>query len=122
MNVIGARPTGWWRDRDGAARQFIGVLQRWVRTTGDEVTCVLDGRPLDGLPEGEHAGVRVLYARRPGVDAADDRIVEVVADDGRPETLRVITSDRGLRRRLEALHVEVRGASTLHRQLDALGG
>ena len=27
MNVIGTRPDGWWRDRDGAARRLIAALQ-----------------------------------------------------------------------------------------------
>ena len=84
MNVIGSRPTGWWRDRDGAARRLVERLQRYVAATGDEVTVVIDGKQLRGLPEGEQAGVRVLYASRPGRNAADDRIVEVVADDSRP--------------------------------------
>ena len=84
MNVIGSRPTGWWRDRDGAARRLVERLQRYVAATGDEVTVVIDGKQLRGLPEGEQAGVGVLYASRPGRNAAYDRIVEVVADDSRP--------------------------------------
>jgi predicted RNA-binding protein with PIN domain len=120
MNVIGSRPTGWWRDRDGAARRLVERLQRYVAASGDEVTVVIDGRPVRGLPEGEQAGVRVLYARRPGRNAADDRIVEVVADDGRPESLQVVTSDRELGVRVRALGASTSGATGFLRRLDRL--
>ncbi len=122
MNVIGSRPTGWWRDRDGAVRRLVERLQRYVAATGDEVTVVIDGRPARGLPEGERAGVRVLYARRSGRNAADDRIVEVVADDGRPESLHVVTSDRELRERVRALGASTSGATSFLRRLDRLDG
>ena len=95
-NVIGSRPDGWWRDKPGAARRLIEELREHAARTGDRVAVVLDGRPLAGLPEGVHDGLLVAYARRAGRDAADDRIVEEVARDPHPETLTVVTSDRGL--------------------------
>jgi predicted RNA-binding protein with PIN domain len=79
MNVIGARPDGWWRDRDAAARRLLARLQRAAERSDDEISVVLDGRPLADVPEGVHRGVTVHYARRAGRDAADDRIVELVA-------------------------------------------
>src|ERR687898_2783337 len=45
-NVIGSRPTGWWRDRPGAARRFTERVRATV-TAGrldPPVTRVLDGR------------------------------------------------------------------------------
>jgi predicted RNA-binding protein with PIN domain len=120
MNVIGSRPDGWWRDRDGAALRLVERLQRLAAATGDEVAAVLDGRPSAALPEGAHEDVVVLYATRPGRDAADDRIVEVVEGDDEPGTLLVITSDRELARRVHALGAEVGGAGTLLRRLDDL--
>ena len=30
-NVIGSRPTGWWRDRAGAARRFVGSVRVGTR-------------------------------------------------------------------------------------------
>ena len=42
-----------------------------------------------------------------GPDAADDAIVGVVAADPEPEALRVVTSDRGLARRVRKLGAEV---------------
>lgn len=117
MNVVGARPDGWWRDRAGAGGRLLERLQRLVAATGDQVTLVLD-RPLPGLDEGDHDGVRLLYARRRGPDAADDRIVEVVRADPDPASLVVVTSDRELRRRVGQLHAEVRGAGELLGRLD----
>ena len=111
MNVIGSRPDGWWRDRDGAARRLIRATQAFARRTGDHIAVVLDGRPLPDLPEGVHDGVLVAYARRGGRNAADDRIVEEVAADADPASLTVVTSDRELQERVEALGAHVVGAA-----------
>lgn len=118
MNVIGSRPTGWWRDREGAKRELIATLQDFAPATGADVTVVLDGRPLDGLPEGDHGGLRVLYAPRRGRDAADDRIVELVDADDDPSGLVVVTSDRALRERVERLGARVVGSSTFLRRVE----
>lgn len=118
MNVIGSRPTGWWRDRDGAVRSLVTRLQG-LAAEGAPVTVVFDGRPPAGLEEGRHDGVDVRYARRRGRDAADDRIVSLCRTSREP--LRVVTSDRNLRQRVEALGVPVDGASALLRRLDDLG-
>ena len=120
MNVIGSRPDGWWRDRDGAARAFVERLQGLASRRGEEIIVVFDGRPTEELPPGEHDGVLVLYAERPGRDAADDRIVTLVASAERPGELRVITSDRGLRQRVGVLGAAVAGATELLERLDAL--
>jgi hypothetical protein len=32
MNVIGSRPDGWWRDREGAIRSLVGRLERYARS------------------------------------------------------------------------------------------
>lgn len=114
-NVFGSRPDGWWRDRDGAARRLVTELQALAARTGDRITVVFDGRPLAGLGEGQHDGVEVLYARRPGRDAGDDRIVETVRDDADPASLVVVTSDRELARRVRALGAEVEGARSVSR-------
>ena len=115
MNVIGSRPDGWWRDRDGAARRLLADLQA---LTDDDLTLVLDGRPLDDVPEGTHDGVEVLYARRSGRDAGDDRIVETVGAASDPTTIVVVTSDRALAARVRALGAAVTGARSLLAQLD----
>lgn len=103
-NVVGSRPDGWWRDRAGAARRLYDqVLASAVRP----VVLVLEGAARSGVEPRDLAGVRVLHA--PG--SGDDRMVEVVeeirnAGDG---TVRVVTSDRELRRRVVALGADVVG-------------
>ena len=91
-NVIGSRPDGWWRDRDGAARRLIEEIREWA---DEETTVVLDAGPDDLL--GTVGNVTVVRARRRGRDAADDEIVELV--DGRDDA-RVVTSDAELARRV----------------------
>jgi predicted RNA-binding protein with PIN domain len=113
MNVIGSRPDGWWRDRDGARRRFAQRLAGLAAGSDDTYTVVFDGSPLPDLAEGTHDGVRVLYARRSGRDAADDRIVEEVAGDPQPSSLTVVTSDRDLASRVRPLGADVRGPSVL---------
>ncbi|HEY4397038.1 MAG TPA: NYN domain-containing protein [Acidimicrobiia bacterium] len=121
MNVIGSRPDGWWRDRDAAAWRLVRRLQHAATQSRDALTLVLDGRPPPDLAEGEHDGVDVRYALRRGRDAADDRIVELVAADANPASLRVVTSDRNLVDRVTALGATTEGAGAFLRWLDRLG-
>ena len=121
MNVIGSRPDGWWRDRDGAVRSLLARLQHLAAGTGEQLILALDGRPLPDVPEGDHAGVVVLYAATPG-GSADDRIVELVSSDADPDAVRVVTSDRALRRRVGALGAEAVGAGAFLRRLDQPAG
>jgi predicted RNA-binding protein with PIN domain len=120
MNLIGTRPDGWWRDRPGATRRLLARLQALHGDTGEPVTVVLDGRPLPDVPEGTHGGVGVLYARRGGRDAADDRLVEYLGEFDDLAVVTVVTSDRGLRARAEELGASVTGAGSLLARLDRL--
>ena len=119
-NVIGSRPDGWWKDRAGAARRLHLRLAALAETADDPVTLVLDGRPLRDLAEGVHDDVAVLYARRGGRNAADDRIVEVVGDADDPAALTVVTSDRELIERVRTLGAQTMGAGALLARLDEL--
>ena len=121
MNVIGSRHDGWWRDRDAAARRLLARLQHAANRSHHARTLVLDGRPPADAAEGVHDGVEVLYARRRGRDAADDRIVELVTADSEPASLRVVTSDRELADRVTALGATTEGAGAFLRRLDDLG-
>ena len=112
-NVIGAVADGWWRDRPAAARRLLGRLQ----CLGQPALLVLDVDQPD-LPEGEHGGIEVRYARRRGRDAADDRIRELVAD---LTDVTVVTSDRALRDDVVATGHTVIGAKTFLDQLGAAG-
>ena len=121
MNVIGTQPDGWWRDRDAAARRLLRRLQRASRGSDDRFALVLDGRPLADVTEGDHDGVEVLYARRRGRNAADDRIVELVTGASDTDELLVVTSDRELVDRVSARGAATEGAGTFLRRLDRLG-
>ena len=96
MNVVGSRPDGWWRDRDGAVRRLVAELREFAERTGDEIVVVFDGRPVP--LEEDPAPVDVRFASRSGRDAADDDIAKLAtADPG----LTVVTSDAALAARVE---------------------
>ena len=116
MNVIGSRPTGWWRDRRGAMSELAEKLARLSAETGDEIAVVLDSKPFD-LPAGT-GGIDVRFAPGPGPDAADDVIVDMVAADSEPSTLAVATSDKRLASRVRMLGAETIGAGALRRALE----
>jgi uncharacterized protein YaiI (UPF0178 family) len=115
MNVIGSRPTGWWRDRPGAMRELVGELRAFAERSGDPVTVVLDGDPFE-LEGG--GGVTVLFASRRGPNAADDDIAALVESDDDPAELSVVTSDADLARRVRAAGATVVGAGNFRRRLD----
>jgi uncharacterized protein YaiI (UPF0178 family) len=111
-NVMGSRPDGWWRDRAGAARRLVEQIGAWAE---EDVLVVFDGRAPDELPA--PPGDEVRYAGRGGPDAADDVIAALVAADPDPGSLRVVTSDAGLARRVREHGAAVSGARGF---LDAL--
>jgi predicted RNA-binding protein with PIN domain len=115
MNVIGSRPTGWWRDRRGAMTGLVEELARYAGATGAPVTVVLDSRPF---PLDETV-VDVRFAP-PGRDAADDAIVEMLTGHPQPASLVVATSDKDLVRRARDLGAGIMSAGTLRRKLDKL--
>jgi predicted RNA-binding protein with PIN domain len=115
MNVIGSRPTGWWRDREGAMRGLVDDLEAYGNATDDELTVVFDGRPR-ALPTREKVVVR--FAPANGRDAADDEIDELAARDDSPSTLTVVTSDAELAGRVRSHGVEVESAKPFRRRLD----
>ncbi len=141
-NVMGSRPDGWWRDRPAAQRRLIADIEAAARGSEREWTVVFDGAPpndsssLDGesasapsdgpasrteeRASASPGGVRVEYARRKGANAADDRIVELLAALPEGTDAVVYTSDRRLRERAAALGARVEGAGALLRR--ARGG
>ena len=115
MNVIGTRPTGWWRDRPGAMRTLTEELGELAGATGDELTVIFDGRPFElDAPD----GVSVEFATRRGPNAADDDIAALVERDSDPAGLTVVTSDRTLAERVRGAGAEVVGAGDFRRRLD----
>ena len=117
MNVIGSRPTGWWRDRRGAMAKLVDELAGFATRSGDDLVVVLDSRPFE-LP-GASDTIDVRFASARGPDAADDVIVEIVGADSDPSSLVVVTSDRRLAERVRALGAGTITAGALRRMLDA---
>lgn len=128
-NVMGSRPDGWWRDRAGAARRLVdqiaglalrGVddvpvlasvpaLERWF----PRFVVVLEGAAARDLDLRDSGGLDVDM---PGVDglgvvrargSGDDEIVRQAADLAGP--CLVVTADRELRARCEAVGAVVTG-------------
>jgi predicted RNA-binding protein with PIN domain len=119
MNLIGARPNGWWNDPDRAMRTLAEALDAYAARTGDEVTVVFDRRPASLEPRDL---VRVVVARWRGRTAADHEIEVMVEDEDEPAALRVVTSDKRLAERIRALGAKTVSSGTFRARLDkALG-
>ena len=120
-NVMGARPDGWWRDRAGASRALAARVAAFAGAIGDPVELVFDGRPHElGLPP--ESPLRVVFADRPGRNAADDVIAELVEAAREPAAVRVVTSDAELAARVRAAGADVEGAGAFRRRLDEVAG
>jgi uncharacterized protein YaiI (UPF0178 family) len=116
MNVIGARPDGWWRDRPGAVRRLHEALLRAAADGGGPVVLVLDAPGRD-LADEAGSGVTTIVAPGPGPDAADRKIVRLVEADPEPGEIMVVTSDGALADRVRGLGARVEGAGTFRRRL-----
>jgi hypothetical protein len=121
-NVIGSRPTGWWKDRAGAARSFVEDLRAGVAAgrLAEPVVVVLEGKARGGASSGTADGVTVVHAEGSG----DDALVEVVGDASAAsasaaaaEEVVLVTADRELRRRAETLGAKVVGPTWLLERL-----
>jgi uncharacterized protein YaiI (UPF0178 family) len=117
-NVVGSRPTGWWRDRPGAARDLVARVRTATRERQLDapVVIVLEGRARDGAPPGTEDGVEVVHAR----GAGDDTIVDVAAAAARDSAVTVVTADRGLAARVRDHGATIVGPNWLLGRLDAL--
>ena len=104
-NVVGSRPSGWWRDRPGAARTFVEQVRAATRSGRLQapVVVVLEGKARAGAEPGDAEGVTVVHAAASG----DDALVDVVSEATEPVTL--ITADRALRDRAQALGAHPEG-------------
>lgn len=125
-NVVGSVPDGWWKDRAGAATRLrdrlvtlrdAGVPARDLELQAARcfpvIVMVVEGRAreVSDIP-----GVEIVRAAGVG----DDAIVAATGDHAdRGASVTVVTSDRGLRGRVEAIGASVQGASWLSGMLPA---
>jgi hypothetical protein len=129
-NVVGARPTGWWRDRSGAAARLVADIHRVAAADPDarRWVVVLEGAARAGAPASptatqavtEAATVTVVHADGSG----DDAIVAAAREAGAPRdacsSVVVVTADRGLRARVESEGATTTGPSWLWELIDRL--
>lgn len=115
MNVIGSRPDGWWRDRSGAIEGLLAALDRFAAERKERVTVVLEREPRRPLAAER---VEIVWASRPGRDAADDEIVRRLPGWVEEEEVTVVTSDRRLAARVRGIGADVEPARSFRRLLD----
>jgi uncharacterized protein YaiI (UPF0178 family) len=115
-NVVGSRPTGWWRDRPGAARQLTARVRQAADRLPGPIVVVLEGKARDGMGAGTLDGVEVVHA--PG--SGDDTIALLAAGSDEPAV--VVTADRGLAERVRRTGGDVVGPSWLLDRLDRIDG
>lgn len=104
-NVMGAAADGWWNDPVAAATRLAQQVALWCRRRedahpDDAAVLVFDGQPVDTVIDKAGGTLSIEFAPAAKRDAADDRIVELVADAYVEPELSVVTSDKGLAARL----------------------
>jgi hypothetical protein len=102
-NVVGSRPTGWWRDRPGAARELTTRVRRAVAdgTLPRPVVLVLEGEAREGVEEGLAEGVEVVHAAGHG----DDTLATLAAESNAQVVL--VSADRHLAEQVRRSGAEV---------------
>jgi predicted RNA-binding protein with PIN domain len=115
MNVIGTRPDAWWKDRHGAMVRLVDLLERWVATSGEDVTVVFEQPPSPPIAS---TVIEVAHAPRPRRDSADDEIVRRLRADPDPGQVRVVTSDRWLADRARVAGAMVDPAESFRARLE----
>ena len=108
-NVVGSRPTGWWRDRAGAAAELVDRIRGATVASKlhPPVVVVLEGTARMGVAEGLVDGVEVVHASGHG----DDTLVTQARAAAEPVVL--VSADRELGDRCRAVGAEVVGPSWL---------
>jgi hypothetical protein len=117
MNVIGSRPDGWWRDRDGAIMRLVAQVDRWAEGGDERVTVMLERRPHEPLGA-EHA--EVAWATVGGRVGADREILARLPEWLDEDEVLVVTSDRDLARKARDLGAEVAPSRPFRVEVDAV--
>ena len=97
-NVVGSRPTGWWRDRAGAAER----LHQAIATADlgyDVIVLILEGDAKRGERAGEDGAIHTVHALSSGDDAIVNQVHTRITHGD--DTV-VVTTDRELRQRVAA--------------------
>ncbi|MEB4209888.1 NYN domain-containing protein [Mycobacterium sp. 94-17] len=115
MNVIGSRPDGWWKDRNGAMVTLVERLDRWASGQKETVTVVFERPPSTAIAA---SVVEVAHAPKAAANSADDEIVRLVAADAAPHDIRVVTSDRALTERVRSLGASVQRSESFRDLVD----
>ena len=115
MNVIGTRPDGWWKDRHGAMVRLVDQLERFVASTGDDVTVVFERPPS---PPIESLVVEIASAPKARPNSADDEIIRLLKEDPDPDQIRVVTSDRALADQARFLNATIEPAEAFRREIE----
>lgn len=120
MNVVGASPDGWWRDREGAMRTLVADLEAYCAVSGQTSVVVFDGRVRPTVEQAaRRSGGMVSVGFAPGgPDAADDEIVRLAEVDPDPAGLVVVSSDVSLAARVRKSGVRVIGAGGFRRRVE----
>ena len=130
-NVVGSRPDGWWRDREGAAHRLAGRLAAALTVDraglaeafghpGAElhVHLVLEGAAARAEDLPTHPSLTVVRARADG-DTTIAALAADLATDGSGGPIVVVTADRALRERIRTARVTTAGPGTLLNALPA---
>jgi hypothetical protein len=115
-NVVGSRPTGWWRDRAGAARNLAARVRAASAAGRIPVpgVLVLEGAARRGVDEAVSDGVEVVHASGEG----DDTIAAIAAGAVANEPVLVVSADRALAERVRRWGADVVGPNWLIDRLD----
>lgn len=108
-NVVGSRPTGWWRDRAKATAELVERIRAAAASSGlpTPVVVVLEGQARRGVKEGVDGEVEVVHAPGEG----DDSLAAIAATASEPMVL--VSADRALAERCRASGADVVGPSWL---------
>src|ERR671915_2097437 len=124
-NVVGSRPDGWWRDREGGARRLagrlaaaltidpLGLAEAFGHPGADlRVHLVLEGAAarVEDLPT--HPKLTVVRAQADG-DTTIAALAADLATDGTGGPIVVVTADRALRERVRDAGATTAGPGTL---------
>ena len=117
MNVIGSRPDGWWRDRDGAIERLVERVDRWAEGREERVTVMLEHEPRRELTGRR---VEVAWASAAGRDAADREILARLPGWLAEDEVVLVTSDRDLKAKAAAAGAAVLPSRPFRVELDSL--